>query len=108
MPESEWVQNTRTRIAEIKDLKPSIDKLELSADIAKCIIAISISLGGWITLLSRLEAMHQFSQSELVEILQEMQKITVEFLTLDIDATVLYESKPHGSTEEPKLPNRAV
>ena len=101
----DWIGIVKTYLTQIETLKPK-DRLETCGEIGRCVDAIRGSVAGWINWLSNPGLMSNFTEDELAEVFKRMRQVAVDFLNLDLDATLLAVKKRKDIREPP--PQRQV
>jgi len=87
-----WTKATEKEIKKIKNWKLK-DRLSIVAAITYCNSSVASSVSGWSSWLTNALIMEEFSEEELKEIFQELAKLAIEWLKLDLKYTKLLLNK---------------
>jgi len=89
---SNWTKKTEKEIEKIKNWKLK-DRLSIVAALTYCNSSVASSVSGWSSWLTNALIMEEFSEEELKEIFQELAKLAIEWLKLDLKYTKLLLNK---------------
>lgn len=82
----EYIEEVKLLIRELKK-KEIKDRMDAHASLSEILVQLQSSILGWAKWIQDPRIMSRFSEEELKTFFEEMRKISIEFLELDIKAT---------------------
>jgi hypothetical protein len=98
--EKDWVKETLKSIEKIKNWKVD-DRLSLVSKLTYMNAALAGSVAGWNSWLTNATVMERFNKEELDKLSEAFEKLTIDFLQLDIKYTMMMQQKLKEPEEEP-------